>query len=175
MVNKTKPKRGPKLTPDEAAELSARVEQAMRDGAYCRAEEILIARDFKVSTRTVRSTRIRIEASWRRAGGRRDLLAERVDWLERNRAAQRDLRKLGKDPHGLMLTEARVLGLMQPERFVVEAARPSVNPETPDGRAALLSDLRSLPRDLLLEALTATPSDGPRLLTLDVAADEGCG
>lgn len=153
MDDNDKLKPGQKLTPEIAAELDAHVEKSMRDGAYCRLEEIAIAAEYRVSTRTVRRSRARVEAAWRRAGGRRDLTTERADWLERNRASQRDMRLIGKDPHSLMMTEARVLGLMQADRLIVEN-RMTQDPTTPEGRAALLADLRALPRELLTEALT---------------------
>lgn len=161
MDDNDKLKPGQKLTPEIAAELDAHVEKSMRDGAYCRLEEIAIAAEYRVSTRTVRRSRARVEAAWRRAGGRRDLTAERADWLERNRASQRDMRLIGKDPHSLMLTEARVLGLMQADRLIVEQRQSTQDPTTPEGRAALLSDLRALPRELLAEALTAPSAQEP--------------
>lgn len=147
---------GQHLTLDQRATIEAEVEQVMLQGAYCKAAEIALSHKHDVSTKTVRNCRVRVEAAWRVACGKRDMNAERADFINRIRAAQRDMRVAGKDPHGLFLTEARVLGLMAPTQVHVET---TAAPDTRDGREALLADLRALPRDIVLEALGQTAAE----------------
>jgi len=85
-----------------------------------------------------------------------------ADFLERIRQSEVNAGDDGdhRSKAAFFNIEMRVLGLDR-RTLTVETARAVINdPTTPEGRAALVADLRAIPRDVLLEA-AATPADIP--------------
>jgi hypothetical protein len=103
----------PKLTNEERDAIVAEVEETMLAGRWSRKTCGALAKQYELSTRTLRAYHRRIEDGWKADHRLTDTGNERAFWLARVRLAEDAALRTGnlRALSSLLATEARVLGL----------------------------------------------------------------